>query len=172
VSSHHVESMKRPECSHHGAVLVVLVRRADQQGALHACFHGPEKGRAGERDKETSSTRHSRKLKQRDSAPVDRPLDAVDRRIAEAPDVVVVAVQRAGGGKHQPVTGETGDLQDHHLLPEAAVHLKGERSRRVRPHTEARSAASHETQAGADSETLKQNLVLSNAAVERWEIGL
>lgn len=57
---------------------------------------------------------------------MDPPLDAAERRVAEAPDVVIVAVQRAGGGKHQAVTRETGDFQDHHLLAETAVHLEGE----------------------------------------------
>lgn len=38
---HHVKSVKSSKCCHDGAVLVVLVWRAHQQGALQACFQGP-----------------------------------------------------------------------------------------------------------------------------------
>lgn len=49
VFSHHVECLKGPEGSHHGAVLIIPVWRADQQGALHAGFQRPEKRQRGVR---------------------------------------------------------------------------------------------------------------------------
>lgn len=58
------------------------------------------------------------------TAPVHRPLDAVDGCVTEAADIIIVAVYRAGGGKHQAVTREIRDLEDHHFLPETAVHLQ------------------------------------------------
>lgn len=58
------------------------------------------------------------------SAAFNWPLDPVDCCITEAPDVIVVAVYGAGGGKHQAVTRKARDLDDHHLLPQTAVHLE------------------------------------------------
>lgn len=58
------------------------------------------------------------------SAPIHSPFDAVGRCIAEASDIIIVTVYRAGGGKHQAVTRETGDPQDHHLLPQTTVDLE------------------------------------------------
>lgn len=59
----------------------------------------------------------------RASPAVNAPFDAVNGGVAEAPHVVIVTVYGAGGGEHQAVTRETGDLDNHHLLPEAAIHL-------------------------------------------------
>lgn len=55
--SHHVESMKCPKSSHCGAGRVVLVWRAHQQGALHACFQGPVERDAGEGDRKLTRGR-------------------------------------------------------------------------------------------------------------------
>lgn len=59
------------------------------------------------------------------------PFDAVDRRITEAPDIVVVAVYRASGGEHQPVSRETWDLEDHHIFPQTTVHLARDREQEL-----------------------------------------
>lgn len=50
--SYHVESMKSSKSSHHGAVRIVLVWRADQQGALHTCLQGPAGREADDADSE------------------------------------------------------------------------------------------------------------------------
>lgn len=63
--------------------------------------------------------------------PLSWPFDSIDCCITEAPDIIIVTVYRASGSKYQPVTGETRDLQDHHLLSKTAVHLEGEQIKKV-----------------------------------------
>ena len=58
------------------------------------------------------------------SAAIHWPFDAIGRCIAEASDIIIITVYWAGGGKHQAVTRETGDPQDHHLLPQTTVDLE------------------------------------------------
>lgn len=52
--SHHVECMKCSECSHQATVWIVLVWRAHQQWALHACLQGPAERNAGEGQQEVT----------------------------------------------------------------------------------------------------------------------
>lgn len=52
---HHVESVKSSESSHHGALGIVLVRRADQQGAPHTCLQGPAERDAGDAGKKADA---------------------------------------------------------------------------------------------------------------------
>lgn len=58
----------------------------------------------------------------------NRPFDAVGCCVAEAPDVIVVAVHRASASKHHAVTRQTRNLQEHNLITQAAVHLEWQRS--------------------------------------------
>lgn len=46
----------------------------------------------------------------------DWPLNAIACCVAEAPDVIVVAVHRASASKHQAVTRQTRNLQQHNLI--------------------------------------------------------
>lgn len=55
---------------------------------------------------------------------VNWPFDPVDRSVTETSDVIVVPVHGAGGGKYQAVPRKTGNLDEHHLIPKATVHLK------------------------------------------------
>ena len=52
------------------------------------------------------------------------PLDATDSRIAVAPDVIVVTVHRASGGKQEPVARATRDPEDNWLLAQGTVYLQ------------------------------------------------
>lgn len=62
------------------------------------------------------------------SSAIARPFDAIDCRIAEASDIIIVTVYRASGGKHHAVSRETRDLQDHHIFSQTTVHLATDRN--------------------------------------------
>lgn len=125
VFSHHVECLKGSQCSCQTAVFIILVWRADQQWTLHPCLQRPERTHA---QAEVSQEFHGLGGKKRIAN--NRPLDAVGCCIAEPPHIIVVAVYWASGGKHQAVTGETRDLQNHHLLSKPTVHLERERAQK------------------------------------------
>lgn len=62
------------------------------------------------------------------SSATARPFDAIDCRITEASDIIIVSVYRASGGKHHAVSRETQDLQDHHIFSQTTVHLATDRN--------------------------------------------
>lgn len=125
VFSHHVECLKCSQCSYQTAVFIILVWGADQQWTLHPCLQRPERTRARAEVRQEFYGLGRKKL-----IANNRPLDAVGRCIAEPPHIIVVSVYWASGGKHQTVTGETRDLQNHHLLSQPIVHLK--RKKRIK----------------------------------------
>lgn len=52
------------------------------------------------------------------------PFNAIDCRVTEAPDIIVVTVYWASGGKHQSVTGQTDNLENHDFFTQTTVDLK------------------------------------------------
>lgn len=131
---YHVECLQSPKCSHQAAVFIVLVRRADQQRPLHSSFQSPESKKT---PKKHDLNRKCGDLKDAlennlKNACRGRPFDAVDCCVTKAPDIVIVPVYRASGGKDQAVSRETRDLQDHHILSQPAVHLARDRNKHTR----------------------------------------
>lgn len=51
------------------------------------------------------------------------PLNAVFSSVGEAPDIIVVSVERSCRCKHQSVSWQTHNLQDDHVISQRAVHL-------------------------------------------------
>lgn len=52
------------------------------------------------------------------------PFNAITGSIAEPPDVIIIPVHWTSGGKHQSVSRETRNLDDHDFFTQTAVYLK------------------------------------------------